>query len=166
MVEPWLRGTREESAAVVRGILHALDQAEEDIRIWTADLTAEDFEKRPHGLPSVGFQIRHIARSLDRLLTYAEGNPLDEAQLEALRTEGASNEDCDAVRAEAPPAIVSARQRIAVLSKKDFEAARYVGRSRLQVTLGGLLVHIAEHTQRHIGQLITTSKVVRASRAI
>ena len=54
-------------------------------RMWRAgvrELTAEQLEARPFGLPSVGFQMRHIARSLDRLLTYAEGRQLNDAQLD------------------------------------------------------------------------------------
>jgi len=30
--------------------------------------------------------------------------------------------------------------------------------------VGGLLVHVAEHTQRHVGQAITTAKIVVAKR--
>ena len=39
--------------------------------------------------------------------------------------------------------------------------ARFVGRKQLPTTVLGLLVHIAEHTQRHLGQAITIAKVVR-----
>lgn len=155
MVEPWLRGTREESPAAIRAILHALDQAEEDVRRWTADLTAQELEASPHNLPPVAFQMRHISRSLDRLLTYAEDGP---------RAESEAGMSRDAMLTEVFSAISASRGRVAALGGEDFEAARYVGRARLKVTLGGLLVHIAEHTQRHVGQLITTSKVVRASR--
>ena len=37
---------------------------------------------------------------------------------------------------------------------------REVGRARLPSTVVGLLFHAAEHTQRHVGQLVTTAKVV------
>jgi hypothetical protein len=36
-----------------------------------------------------------------------------------------------------------------------------VGRARLPSTVFGLLFHVAEHTQRHAGQAITTAKIVR-----
>jgi hypothetical protein len=36
-----------------------------------------------------------------------------------------------------------------------------VGRAKLPATTLGLLFHAAEHTQRHVGQLMTTLKVVR-----
>jgi uncharacterized damage-inducible protein DinB len=36
---------------------------------------------------------------------------------------------------------------------------RYIGRKRLETTLGVLLGHIAEHTQRHTGQAIIIAKL-------
>ena len=48
----------------------------------------------------------------------------------------------------------------------DLESQRFVGRKRLPSTIGGLLVHVAEHTQRHVGQMITTAKVVKARRDV
>jgi hypothetical protein len=38
---------------------------------------------------------------------------------------------------------------------------RQVGRAQLPSTVLGLLFHAAEHAQRHVGQLVTTSKVIR-----
>ena len=83
MVEPWLRGTLTEVDAVRRGVLHALELAREDVARWTAGLTDSEqlfWRPRPLRLPSVGFQMRHMVRSLDRLLTYAEGRQLNEEQ--------------------------------------------------------------------------------------
>src|SRR5258707_1813060 len=87
MVEPWLRGTLTEEDAMLRGGLTALEVAREDVARWCSEFTEEQLEARPFGLPSVGFQMRHIARSLDRLLTYAEGRRLNDGQLEALENE-------------------------------------------------------------------------------
>ena len=78
--EPWLRGTLMEVSAVPRAVLHALELAGEDLKRWGASLTDAEFNAQPSGLPSVAFQIRHIARSIDRLLTYAEGNGLSGEQ--------------------------------------------------------------------------------------
>jgi hypothetical protein len=39
--------------------------------------------------------------------------------------------------------------------------ARVVGRKQLPVTVAGLVVHLAEHTQRHVGELIITTKLAR-----
>src|SRR5882757_9397343 len=87
MVEPWLRGTLTEVDTVGRGVLHALELAREDVSRWCGELTGEQLEARPFGLPSVGFQMRHMVRSLDRLLTYAEGRQLDDEQLASLKSE-------------------------------------------------------------------------------
>ena len=88
--EPWLRGTLAEVPPVQRAVLHALELAEEDMKRWCGDLTDEQFNASPSGLPSVAFQFRHIARSLDRLLTYAEGGSLSGEQLAKLKSESAA----------------------------------------------------------------------------
>src|SRR5580692_7275454 len=85
--EPWLRGTLTDVNAVPRAVLHALELAREDLAKWCAPLTDTEFNAQPLGLPSIAFQLRHIARSIDRLLTYAEGNALSAEQLDALRQE-------------------------------------------------------------------------------
>src|SRR3979411_860706 len=90
--EPWLRGTHSEIPAVPRAVLHALELAREDITTWCGKLNDQELMATPSGLPSIAFHLRHIARSLDRLLTYAEGRQLDERQLQALSSE--ANPQC------------------------------------------------------------------------
>jgi len=163
MSEPWLRGTLTHVDAVRRQVLHSLELAAEDVERWCAPLSDEETEARPMGLPSVGFQLRHIARSLDRLLTYAEGQQLSKRQLKALQTEMES-ESREATFMEFSKAMEVSVDRILAISPDSFEKARGVGREMLQSTVGGLLVHCAEHTQRHVGQAVTTAKVVVAVR--
>lgn len=43
----------------------------------------------------------------------------------------------------------------------DFGEPRTIGRQKLPTTTGGLIVHIAEHTQRHLGQAILTCKLLK-----
>ena len=160
--EPWLRGTLGDLRAVPRAVLHALELAEEDLTRWCGDLNEEQLNSRPGSVASVGFQIRHIARSVDRLLTYAEGWQLNEAQMAALEAEIENDAKPDEVFAELRAAFDQAARRIAALAAQDLESARAVGRKGLPTTLGGLLVHVADHTQRHVGQAITTAKIVRA----
>ena len=162
-VEPWLRGTLTEVDAVRRGVLHALELAAEDVARWTDSLNGEEMELRPLDLPSVGFQVRHIARSLDRLLTYAEGHQLTKRQLEALKTEE-EYVDREATLMEFAESIEVSTKRVLAFSEKSYEQARVVGRKKLPTTVGGLLVHCADHTQRHVGQAITTAKAVIALR--
>jgi uncharacterized damage-inducible protein DinB len=160
--EPWLRGTLTEFRSVHRAVLHALELAGEDLQRWCGQLTDAQLNQRPVQIAPVAFHLRHIARSLDRLLTYAEGATLDEKQLRALKSEldpGATRND---LFAELSAALASGAARIRSFSHADLESPRLVGRNKLLTTLGGLLVHIADHTQRHVGQAITTAKIVRA----
>jgi uncharacterized damage-inducible protein DinB len=178
MVEPWLRGTLTEVDSVRRGVLHALELAREDVARWCGELTEEELEARPFGLPSVGFQMRHMVRSLDRLLTYAEGQQLSEEQLALLKSEmeggggltprfpsdsvlrgsWGTRED---LFAEFERGVESAMRRVRAIGPARYEEARGVGRKMLPTSVGGLLVHCADHTQRHVGQAVTTAKVVR-----
>jgi hypothetical protein len=161
--EPWLRGTLTEVPTVLRGVLHALELAQEDAARWCGGLTVEQMNARPAGLPSVGFQLRHIAGTLDRLLSYAEDHQLNEEQLAYLSREGETVSDVDILVRGFAIAVERAMGRLHALSRADLEAPRYVGRKRLPTTVGGLLVHVADHTQRHVGQLVTTAKLVRAT---
>src|SRR5271155_4604750 len=85
--EPWLRGTLTEVPAVPRAVLHALELAGEDLQKWCGALPDGELNASPADLPPVAFHLRHIARSLDRLLTYAEGQALAQEQLAKLKTE-------------------------------------------------------------------------------
>jgi uncharacterized damage-inducible protein DinB len=164
MVEPWLRGTLAEVDAVRRQVLHALEQAEEDIERWCAGLSDGEINARPFNLAPVAFHLRHIARSLDRLLTYAEGKALSGAQMDDLSSELAEGAFTEQVLAEFRAALGEARRRVRNIPHADYEQPRGVGRAMLPSTVGGLLVHCAEHTQRHVGQAITTAKVVTGMR--
>jgi len=162
--EPWLRGTFVDLPSVHRAVLHALQLAEEDLQLWCAGLTEAEFNARPAGIASLAFHIRHIARSLDRLLTYAEGRQLNEEQMAALKSELAPGAVPAEVFKELGETLEKAASRVRALMGQDLQATRTVGRELLPTTLGGLLVHLAEHAQRHVGQAITTAKVVRAAR--
>jgi uncharacterized damage-inducible protein DinB len=164
-VEPWLRGTRTDVDAVRRGVIHALELAAEDVALWCKGLSDDELELRPLGLPSVGFHLRHIARSLDRLLTYAEGQQLSERQLQALKTEMDGGAGRETLLMEFAEGIEVAVRRVLAISEKSYEQPRVVGRKKLPTSVGGLLIHCADHTQRHVGQVVTTVKVVTAMRA-
>jgi uncharacterized damage-inducible protein DinB len=156
--EPWLRGTLNEIPAVPRGVLHALELAKEDLWKWCHPLSDELLNERPGGIAPIAFHLRHIARSLDRLLTYAEGRTLSEAQLSLLKSELAPDAKHEELFAELEAALEQSAQRVRKLARADFEQPRHVGKKQLPTTLGGLLVHVADHTLRHVGQAITTAK--------
>ena len=164
--EPWLRGALTDVPAVARGVLHALELAQEDLHKWCSSLSVEQIHARPAGLPSVAFQLRHIAGSIDRLLTYAEGGTLSETQLQSLQAEMQATGGTARILGELDATLSRAGVRVRALASQDLSLPRAVGKRRLPTTLGGLLVHIAEHTQRHVGQAITTAKLVSASNAL
>jgi uncharacterized damage-inducible protein DinB len=161
--EPWLRGTLLGVPAVQRAVLHALELAGEDLQRWCGSLSFEEINARPGGLPPVAFHLCHIARSLDRLLTYAEGRDLNEQQMAALKSEMDPGATRDVLFAELNSALARSTMRIRAFDASSFEQIRIVGRKRLPTTVAGLLVHVADHTQRHTGQAITTAKIVVAS---
>ena len=163
-VEPWLRGTHADVPAVGRAVLHALDLALDDLTKWTAGLKDAQIHAQPLGLTSLAFHLRHIARSTDRLLSYAEGKPLSQEQLTALKSEKLGDETLAMLLADVEFAFVNAAERIKVLATADFDTVRYVGRKRFPTSIGGALIHVADHTQRHVGQVVTTTKVLRALR--
>ncbi len=164
-IEPWLSGTHTETPAVARAVLHALDLALDDLTRWTEGLTDLEVHAQPLGLTSISFHLKHIARSTDRLLSYAEGGQLSSEQLAALKDESSGAETLAELLAEVEAAFSRASDRIAVLGTADFNTPRGVGRKQLPTSIGGALIHVADHTQRHVGQVVTTSKVLRALRA-
>ena len=163
--EPWLRGTLGEVPAVIRAVLHALELAREDAERWCGDMTGLELNERPAGLPSTAFQLRHIAGSIDRLLTYAEERDLSAEQMAEMAREAEGGALPHLLLREFGTAIEGESRRIRRFIGMDLDASRFVGRRRLPTTLGGLLVHVADHTQRHVGQMVTTVKLVKAKRA-
>jgi len=160
--EPWLRGTETDVPAVARAVLHALQLAAEDLHKWCATLSDAQLNARPAGAASVAFHVRHIARSLDRLLTYAEGKNLNEGQLTQLKSEMHAGATRKELFEELNAALANASNRVRALANVNLEESRAVGMKQLPTTLGGLLVHTAEHTQRHVGQAITTARLAGA----
>ena len=163
-VEPWLRGTHAEVPAVGRAVLHAFDLALDDLTKWTDGLTDDEVHAHPLELPSLSFHLRHIARSTDRLLSYAEGSQLSAEQLAALKAEQSGEESLATLLSEVEVSFSNAADRVRVLATADFNTFRGVGRKQLPTSIGGALIHVADHTQRHVGQVVTTAKVLRALR--
>jgi uncharacterized damage-inducible protein DinB len=170
--EPWLRGTHTDVPAAGRAVIHALELSLDDLTKWTAELTDAEVHAQPLGLNSIAFHLRHIAGSIDRILTYAEGGQLSQEQLAALKTEqtGAGQgeegeqESLANLLAEVEVLFNDATDRIRVLATADLNTPRFVGRKQLPTSIGGAMIHVADHTQRHTGQIVTTAKVIRALR--
>jgi uncharacterized damage-inducible protein DinB len=159
--EPWLRGTHAELPAAIRAVVHALELCREDIDQHCGSLSDEELNARPAQVAPIAFHLRHIVRTLDRLLTYAEGRQLSAEQLAALKAELDAGATRDQLFAEFHTGLEAAVGRIRGFAHADLEQPRAVGRKALPTSVGGLLVHCADHTQRHTGQAVTTAKIVR-----
>lgn len=142
-------------------ILYSFQQAREDLARWTHGLTAAQLWTNPHGFGSVGFHLRHIAGSTDRLRTYVCSEPLTELQLAFLKSEHDPGASCEELLASIDQAFRRAEEVVRSLDPAKLREPRVVGRKRLPTTVIGLLVHIAGHTQRHVGQTISAAKWAR-----
>jgi uncharacterized damage-inducible protein DinB len=157
--EPWLRGPVPGVHPLIAPILRSFQQAREDLAKFTEGLTPEQLWASPHGFGSAGFHIRHIAGSTERLLSYLQNRELTAGQMQALRDEAQplrfGREELLAILEKA---LREAEAVVRAIDPATIEEPRAVGRKRLPTTVIGLLTHIAEHTQRHVGQAISACK--------
>jgi uncharacterized damage-inducible protein DinB len=164
--EVWLRGPVAGIPALLQPVAHSLLQCREELRNHVESLSPEQIWARPAAAASIGFHVRHAAGSLDRLFTYARGERLSPAQQAALAAE-AQPDIAPGVGTRLLAAFDDVVDRALAQLKTTDEAvlaeSRGVGRAQLPSTVLGLLFHAAEHTQRHVGQVVTTTKVVRFS---
>jgi hypothetical protein len=165
-LEVWLRGRIAAVPALLQPVAHSLLQCREEIGAHLAGLTPQQIWARPSGAASIGFHARNAAGSLDRLFTYARGESLSTAQRAALAVEA----DPDltptagaALVAAFDLAVERALEQLRTTAETTLLDARGVGRAQLPSTVLGLLFHAAEHAQRHVGQLVTTAKIVARS---
>ena len=162
--EAWLRGPIDGIPPLLQPVAHALVQAREEARTLLQDFPAELLWTRPAEAASVGFHLQHITGVIDRLFTYARGDSLSDAQRTSLAQEGTRPEHrgtvadlLDAFDAQVDRAL----DQLRATSPDTLSDTRLVGRQRLPSTVLGLLFHAAEHTQRHIGQMLVTARVQR-----
>jgi hypothetical protein len=163
--EVWLRGPVPGVSPFLQPVAHALLQAAEDVRRTVDPLPVGHLWARPGGAPSVGFHVRHASGSIDRLFTYARGEALSTEQRAFLAGEsepGSPPGEAGALALEFERQVDRALAQLRSTPESTLLEPRGVGRLQLPSTVLGLLVHTAEHTQRHVGQIITTAKIVQA----
>jgi uncharacterized damage-inducible protein DinB len=162
--EVWLRGAVEGFPPLLMPVVHALLQVREDVRRLADTVPDEHLWTRPGAAASIGFHLRHTGGALDRLFTYARGEQLSDAQKRALAAEGAPGEPPATLAdlsAELDAAIERALAQLRATSADGLLVERRVGRAGLPSNVLGLLFHAAEHSTRHVGQAITTARVLR-----
>jgi hypothetical protein len=158
--EPWMRGYLRDLDPIQAAVLYSFRHAQEDIAEWIRRIPEEDLWMRFGNLASAGFHVRHIAGSVDRLVTYATGLQLSEEQMTELKAESSSGGTLLQLLEHLDGTLKKASDTIRSLDPATYREIREIGRKRIPVPLGTLLVHIAEHTQRHVGELIMTVKVI------
>ena len=160
--EYWQRGPVEGIPALLQPVAHALLQAREEVKEALGNFPEKELWSRPGGAASAAFHLQHLTGVLDRLFTYASANQLSNAQLEYLSAEGKENETIsipvliDNFNKQVNKSIDQLRRT----NENSLLEKREVGRKKIPSNVLGLLFHAAEHTQRHVGQLIVTVKVI------
>jgi hypothetical protein len=164
--EVWLRGRPVEGVPpLLQPVAHSLLQCRDELERLLPGTTAAGIWHSENGAASIGFHVLHAIGSLDRLFTYARGALLSDAQLQVLAQE--SHPDTDLAADDLLAAFEAAVERALDQLRSTREAAltdlRLVGRAKLPSTVIGLLFHAAEHTQRHVGQAVTTRRLLPVS---
>jgi hypothetical protein len=163
--EAWQRGPVAGFDPFLMPVVHALLQAREDLERLAARVPPADVWVRPGGAASIGFHVRHAGGALDRLLTYARGEALSDQQRAAAREEGSAGDppaSLAAVVAEVQAAIDRALDQVRATPRESLLDPRKVGRAGLPSNVLGLLFHAAEHATRHVGQAVTTARILKA----
>ena len=163
--EVWLRGSIPDFPVLLQPIVFALMQAREDVNAMTLSFPDYLLWERPGNAASPAFHLQHLTGVLDRMFTYVEGKALDENQMQWLQSEGKSQDKNYSVQDLVDifnNQIEISLQKLKNINLDTLTQPRGVGRKQLPSTVFGLLIHAAEHTQRHVGQLLVTIKVLKA----
>ncbi len=158
--EVWMRGAVPGFEPLLQPAVHAFLQAKQDIEALVSRVPDEHTWSQPGGAASIGFHIRHIGGATDRLLTYARGGSLTPDQIAALKAEGVAGASLAEVAVTTQSALDRALEQLRTTERETLLDDRKLGRAALPTTVIGLLFHAAEHATRHIGQAITTAKIL------
>ncbi|WP_205501089.1 DinB family protein [Rufibacter psychrotolerans] len=164
--EVWLRGPLPQVPALLQPVAHALLQAREEVERYTSGFPEELLWEKPAGVASVGFHLQHLTGVLRRLFTYAKGETLTPEDFAYLKAEGSAPATGTTVQALVQAFTTQVDQAVDQLKKTDpgtLTQFRGVGRAQLPSTVLGLLFHAAEHTMRHVGQLLVTARILQAN---
>jgi len=159
--EVWLRGPVENIPALLQPAAHAILQAREEVNALMKTFPEEKLWEKPSGVASVGFHLLHLSGVLDRLFTYAKGNPLSEEQLAALKQETQPHDvTVEQLVNNFNEQVDKAIKQLSKTPENTLLDKRGVGRAQLPSNVLGLLFHAAEHTMRHTGQLLVTARIL------
>lgn len=163
--EVWQRGPIDDIPALLQPAAHALLQAVEDVEKEMASFPPSLLWEKPAGVASVGFHLKHLKGVLERLFTYSRGEILNEQQLEYLKHESVpANGDSHQVLVEHfKQQVARAIDELKGIDVATLTETRGIGRKQIPTTVIGLIFHAAEHSQRHVGQLLVTARMLKGS---
>ncbi|GAB3925844.1 DinB family protein [Mucilaginibacter myungsuensis] len=160
--EVWLRGPLDNVPTLLQPVAHALLQAREELNELMHDFPDDKLWLSVAAMASPGFHLQHLTGVLDRLLTYARGELLSDEQLRYLQSEGKDqSRSVEQLVDSFKKQVDIALAQITSTDETILTNVRGVGRAQIPSTVIGLLTHSAEHTMRHLGQLIVTVAVLR-----
>ena len=173
--EVWLRGPLPDVPPLLQPVAHALLQAREEVTalmegfpdslLWECPHRRTAQNRTAGPVASAGFHLQHLTGVLDRLFTYAQGKALSPSQLAALAQEGNPTGELSVSVAELvrrfDEQVDTALAQLRATDEQTLTDKRTVGRAQLPSTVIGLLVHAAEHTTRHVGQLLVTVRIMK-----
>lgn len=163
MLEVWQRGPVPGIPPLLQPVAHALLQAREEINELAPEITPGILWQRPANVASASFHLQHLSGVLDRVFTYARGEALTPFQLQQLEEEDIPFRQEITVEnlvERFSKQVDAALQQLSTTDESTLTEFRGVGRKQLPSTVIGLLVHGAEHTMRHLGQLRATVKIL------
>lgn len=161
--EVWLRGPVEGFASTLQPAVHALLQAQEELHQLGPQFPDALLWEKPAGVASVGYHLQHMRGVLDRLLTYARNESLSEIQLDYLKREGTppfSSCTFKDLLTDLDGQLAIALEQLRDTRETSLTEICFVGRAQIPSTRLGLIFHAAEHTQRHLGQLLVTARIL------
>jgi len=163
-LEVWQRGPLQDLEPLLQPVGHAILQAQEELHEYLHDFPAALLWQKPAGMASVGFHLQHLSGVLDRVFTYARNESLTPVQFKQLEEEGFDSETGYTVQSlmeRFDGQIIIAMKQLRETDANTLTEFRGIGRAGLPSTVMGLLFHGAEHTMRHLGQLMVTAAVVK-----
>lgn len=162
--EVWQRGPLPGIHPLLQPVAHALLQAREELHEYLNQFPDKLLWVRPAGMASTGFHLQHLSGVLDRVFTYARAAALTDEQFRELNEEGYDTANKLSTRMLVERLNLQVDQALKQLEETDETTLtdyRGIGRAGLPSTVIGLLFHAAEHTMRHLGQLMVTVAVVK-----
>lgn len=162
-LEVWMRGPISGLIPLLQPVAHAILQAREEVNLMMIDFPNELIWERPNAVASVAFHLQHLSGVLDRLFTYANNQILNEDQLELLALEADSTQllTVKGLLTRFNNQVNKALTQLKNIEEKTLLEPRSIGRKQIPTNQLGLLFHAAEHTQRHVGQLLVTIKMLK-----